>query len=848
MKKFTSLIILCICFAFAENLLLTKTSAQQIFSGTQIMTGKKTVQDDPPVRNPAQVEVFRRLIAAATSNGKVVVIYGSRNEEDRAEVLRQLAPFQVRLITLFNLPHAAIEANAAALIYMRDSALVTAVQENSVGYPSVLPDRSPEELAYFQRLISRAAAEGEVKVIVGLNTGFIPEGYLTAAQRAAQRAAIKQAQDTLLERLTQFQVRLITKFEFVPYMAIYANTAALEFMRNSFLVKNVREDQILTPSLNESVPLVGAPNAWSRGFSGAGQTIAILDTGVDKTHPFLSNKVVSEACYSTNDANFSSLCPNGVTDSVAPGSGVNCNPAVFGCDHGTHVAGIAAGSDPLTNRYGVAKDAQIISVQVFSESKTAGSTYTNFIDVNKGLERVAALSSVYNIAAVNLSLNFDVAFTSYCDDEFLLTNDSFINLRSFGIAPVVASGNAGVKNGIGPPACLSSAVSVGSSTDGSNNMVVDMVSSFSNSASFLSLLAPGESIISSVPGGGYANMNGTSMAAPHVAGAFAVLKQRVNSYPRNQYLVDRILQALKQTGKPITDPANGITKPRIQIDKALLRLVTPVFDYDDDDLSDVSVFRPNNGTWYLNRSQAGFAGYQFGDSNDRIAPGDYDGDGKTDIAVFRPSNGFWYILTSSSNFTNFNGQQFGTATDIIAPGDYDGDGKTDLAVFRPSNGTWYVYNLATNQSTSALLGSSTDQPVAGDYDGDSKTDFAVFSPSSGNWTIKSSASGLVTTTQLGSAGDKTVPADYDGDGKTDVAVYSSGTWKLLGSKDGFTTVAYGAATDLPVPADYDGDLRADVAVYRPSNGFWYLNRSTLGITSFQFGDSNDRPTPNAYVR
>ena len=488
---------------------------------------------------------------------------------------------------------------------------------------------------------------------------------------------------------------------------------------------------------------------------------------------------------------------------------------------------------------------------MFSERKTAGDTATNDIDVNKGLERVLSLKSLYNIAAVNLSLNFGLAddtYSSYCDNVIPFTSDTFKNLRSYGIAPVVAVSDTGIKNGIAQPACLSAAVSVGSTADSSNGQAVDTVSFFSNSTSILSLLAPGEAIISSVPGGGYISKNGTSMAAPHVAGAFAILNQRVNSYPRNQYLVDRILQALKQTGKPITDPANGITKPRIQIDKALLRLVTPVFDYDDDDLSDVSVFRPNNGTWYLNRSQAGFAGYQFGDSNDRIAPADYDGDGKTDIAVFRPSNGFWYILTSSSNFTTFIGQQFGANTDIVAPGDYDGDGKNDLAVFRPSNGTWYVYNLANNQSTSALLGSSTDQPVAGDYDGDGKTDFAVFSPSSGNWTIKLSASGLVTTTQLGSAGDKTVPADYDGDGKTDVAVYSSGTWKLLRSKDGFTTVAYGAATDLPVPADYDGDLRADVAVYRPSNGFWYLNRSTLGITSFQFGDSNDRPTPNAYVR
>lgn len=80
------------------------------------------------------------------------------------------------------------------------------------------------------------------------------------------------------------------------------------------------------------------------GLFGVGQTVAILDTGVEKTHPFLMGKVVSEACYSTNNADLSSerpVCPGGVTNSTAPGSGVNC--AISGCDHGTHVAGIVGG-------------------------------------------------------------------------------------------------------------------------------------------------------------------------------------------------------------------------------------------------------------------------------------------------------------------------------------------------------------------------------------------------------------------------------------------------------------------------------------------------------------------------
>jgi subtilisin family serine protease len=89
------------------------------------------------------------------------------------------------------------------------------------------------------------------------------------------------------------------------------------------------------------------------------------------------------------------------------------------------------------------------------------------------------------------------------------------------------------------------------------------VSSFSDSASFLTLLAPGQYIYSSVPGGGFATMMGTSMATPHVAGAWAVLK-----FARPSATVDQTLYALSATGKPITDPRNGITKPRIRLNTA----------------------------------------------------------------------------------------------------------------------------------------------------------------------------------------------------------------------------------------------------------------------------------------
>ncbi|HEX8287106.1 MAG TPA: VCBS repeat-containing protein, partial [Pyrinomonadaceae bacterium] len=70
------------------------------------------------------------------------------------------------------------------------------------------------------------------------------------------------------------------------------------------------------------------------------------------------------------------------------------------------------------------------------------------------------------------------------------------------------------------------------------------------------------------------------------------------------------------------------------------------------------------------------------------APFDFDGDNKSDFSIFRPSNGEWWYLRSSDGGNNAS--QFGTSTDVMTPGDYTGDGKWDFAFYRPSNGTWYI--------------------------------------------------------------------------------------------------------------------------------------------------------------
>ena len=117
-------------------------------------------------------------------------------------------------------------------------------------------------------------------------------------------------------------------------------------------------------------------------------------------------------------------------------------------------------------------------------------------------------------------------------------------------------------------------------------------------------------------------------------------------------------------------------------------------DVDGDGRSELAIYRPSSGSWYLLRSGTDFtggAGYSWGASIDLPVIGDFDGDGRTDLAVvFRPSTGHWFILKSSTNYTTWITYQWGTAGDMPVPGDYDGDGRTDLAVYRPSNGTWYI--------------------------------------------------------------------------------------------------------------------------------------------------------------
>ncbi len=438
------------------------------------------------------------------------------------------------------------------------------------------PAQVPPEL---QDLVAKVQEYGSVRVIVGLNVSFQPEGTLAGPLAVrTQRQLIDVVQDSVMQKMAGTNTTLIAEFKYIPYIAVAVDADALARLAALPETTTFQEDVPSPPALASSIPVIGADNAWLAGYTGSGQTVAILDTGVDKTHSFFTtggNKVVSEACYSTTYAPLSSttVCPGGVDQSTAVGSGVDCTAAVaghptatVGCKHGTHVAGIAAGDNGGAN-IGVARDADIIAIQVFSLftgsncAPYADCVLTYNTDQLKGLERVYELRNNFEIAAVNMSIGGGNKQTSACDSDS--RKAAIDNLRSAGIATVIASGNDDFRDGTSAPACISTAVSVGATEDD------DDVASFSNVASFLDLLAPGVFITSAVPGGGTETWPGTSMATPHVTGAWAVIKQKAPFAS-----VAEVLAALRDTGTSVDDnrPGGSVTDMRrINLDLALAR-------------------------------------------------------------------------------------------------------------------------------------------------------------------------------------------------------------------------------------------------------------------------------------
>ncbi|HEY3365629.1 MAG TPA: S8 family serine peptidase [Symbiobacteriaceae bacterium] len=257
-------------------------------------------------------------------------------------------------------------------------------------------------------------------------------------------------------------------------------------------VSHVDEDKPVKALLDHSVPTTGAPKLWDLGYDGSGVIVAVVDTGVDYHHPALKDHVI--------------LGPN-----FADGN----NDPMDGYGHGTHVAGIIASRDPVYR--GMAPGATIMAVKVLGNDGS-GTESSVIAGVDWAVQHGAKV--------INLSLG---APGTGGRDPLSHAVDNAV--RS-GAVVVVAAGNGGPDfSTIGSPGDARLALTAGA-TDNDRNLM-----SWSSRGPTLDgrqkpdVLAPGDSVTSSVPGGGFDTMSGTSMATPHIAGLAALLVQATHAEP-----------------------------------------------------------------------------------------------------------------------------------------------------------------------------------------------------------------------------------------------------------------------------------------------------------------------------
>jgi subtilisin family serine protease len=383
-------------------------------------------------------------------------------------------------------------------------------------------------------------AQGEARAIVTL----LPEP-VTLLRGARHHRSPRQRVEEVLRGIPASEIRSPRMFTAAPVFAARLTARGLAALLADPRVSRLDLDGEVRGADAASAAQVGADRVLQLGYSGAGVTVAVLDTGIDFfENADLDPVVVGEECFCSNRGG---CCPDGSRRQSGPGSTRSI------ASHGPGVIGVIASQGAIAP-LGIAPGVKVISIRVLDDFSVG-----TFEDVLAGLDWVATQAP--QVALVNLSLASG-RNPSPCDHD-----DSFNEavtmlsaaLRQRGTLMIASSGNSASPDLMGSPACIDSVISVGAVN------AADEVPFFSDSGEGLDLLAPGQNIVTSSSVARVQTISGTSASTPHVTAAAAMLLQANPSLS-----ADELEERLESRGVPVTDSRTGRVRPRLDVYHALL--------------------------------------------------------------------------------------------------------------------------------------------------------------------------------------------------------------------------------------------------------------------------------------